>query len=279
MEVPQVKMLWRDAIKPLAVLLLCAGLALLGSCKYPCIINFVPQADFTASPSSGVAPLVVAFDASGSSDMNTTCCKEITSYVWAFGDGETGSGRTPTHDYEVPGIYYPTLTVTDSCGASDSTSAEITVNGAPRIFAGLVLGYGICTSGNAYCDGAEAAGAPDEVDPWTGRFISLGGNGGYIIAIMQERFTNGAGPDLRIYEVGDLQGGVDEGFDVWISADGVDWVEVASNVRNDPGRVYASIDLAPHSGEFVQVKIVDRGSAVGRAPGADIDAIEALHRG
>ncbi len=61
-----------------------------------------PVADFTASPTSGVAPLTVQF---------TNLSKgEITSYHWDFGDGVTSTERDPRHTYQNPGSYTVSLT-------------------------------------------------------------------------------------------------------------------------------------------------------------------------
>lgn len=70
----------------------------------------------------------VRFDASASSDPDGS----IASYAWSFGDGATGSGRTPTHVYQDAGAYTPRLTVTDDRGAAASqTGNPITVNSPP----------------------------------------------------------------------------------------------------------------------------------------------------
>ena len=78
-----------------------------------------PTAAFTASPTSGSAPLSVAFtDASTGS---------IASWLWDFGDGATSTSQNPSHTYSDPGTYTVTLTVSGG-GSSDSTSISITVN-------------------------------------------------------------------------------------------------------------------------------------------------------
>ena len=56
---------------------------------------------FTMTPSSGLLPLAVAFDASASV---TNWDRTIVSYAWDFGDGATGSGRLVNHVYTTAGI-------------------------------------------------------------------------------------------------------------------------------------------------------------------------------
>lgn len=90
--------------------------------------NLRPTAAFSSDVTEGSAPLEVRFDASASSDPDGT----IVSYEWAFGDGNTGTGRTTTHTYADAGSYTPRLTVTDERGASHSQNgAPITVNSPP----------------------------------------------------------------------------------------------------------------------------------------------------
>ena len=72
--------------------------------------NQSPTASFTANPTSGIAPLEVAFDASNSSDSDGS----IISYAWDFKDGNTGSGETINHTFSSIGNYDVELTVTDN---------------------------------------------------------------------------------------------------------------------------------------------------------------------
>ena len=85
--------------------------------------NEPPTAMASATPTSGDAPLDVAFDTAGSSDADGT----ISSFEWSFGDGGSGSGATTTHTYSAPGAYTATVTVTDDGGASATASVPIVV--------------------------------------------------------------------------------------------------------------------------------------------------------
>jgi PKD repeat protein len=89
--------------------------------------NQPPTASFTATPSSGAAPLAMAFNAAASSDPDGT----IVSYAWSFGDGNFGSGPAANHIYNTPGTYNAALTVTDDDGATDTDTKQIVVSAAP----------------------------------------------------------------------------------------------------------------------------------------------------
>jgi hypothetical protein len=91
--------------------------------------NVSPKASFTPTPKSGDAPLTVALDASSSSDSDGT----VVGYTWDFGDGESGSGASVSHRYNIPGTYKCVLTVTDEGGARDATSTWIVVTGQTQI--------------------------------------------------------------------------------------------------------------------------------------------------
>ena len=89
--------------------------------------NKSPGARFTASPTSGEAPLNVSFNASASYDLDGS----ITSYVWTFGDGGSSSGATAAHTYTSAGTYTARLRVTDNDGATDTTTKTILVTPPP----------------------------------------------------------------------------------------------------------------------------------------------------
>ena len=85
--------------------------------------NVVPTASFTATPTSGKAPLQVAFDGSASRDSDGS----IASYQWGFGDNTSGTGATAQHTYTTAGTFTATLTVTDNQGGTGTTTRSITV--------------------------------------------------------------------------------------------------------------------------------------------------------
>jgi len=93
------------------------------------LLNEPPVAAFMRSPSSGVAPLAVFFDASESSDPDGS----VVSYDWSFGDGTTATGVTATHTFASPGTYSVSLQVIDDGGASAKAirAIDVTSSDAP----------------------------------------------------------------------------------------------------------------------------------------------------
>ena len=84
-----------------------------------------PVAAFTASVSSGIAPLSVTFDPASSSDDG-----KITGYAWDFGDGTTKSEPTNvavSRTYITSGTFTVRLTVTDNSGLTSSKSVTVSV--------------------------------------------------------------------------------------------------------------------------------------------------------
>jgi PKD repeat protein len=110
-----------------------------------------PVASFTASPTSGDAPLTVNF--------TDTSTGSPTSWAWDFeNDGTTDStAQNPSHIYNAVGSYVVTLTVNNSVGPPDTSDPQtITVNepqpptnlvGNPGFESGL-SGWGTTGSGN-----------------------------------------------------------------------------------------------------------------------------------
>jgi PKD repeat protein len=82
-----------------------------------------PVAQFTASATSGTAPLALNFIDSSSGS--------ITTYAWSFGDNSTSTAQRPSHTYSAPGVYTVSLTVSGPAGSSTQTRAGYITVGAP----------------------------------------------------------------------------------------------------------------------------------------------------
>ncbi|MDR7304182.1 ThuA domain-containing protein [Haloactinomyces albus] len=92
-----------------------------------------PNAEVSAEPTSGQAPLKVSFSAKGSGDPDPG--SSIT-YAWDFdGDGRTDATEpNPTHTYTGNGEHTATLTVTDETGKTGTATEAIVVgNTAPTL--------------------------------------------------------------------------------------------------------------------------------------------------
>jgi len=91
----------------------------------------------SGGPCSGVIAQNVPFNGGGSFDPDGT----ISSYSWTFGDGGTGTGVSPTHNYTSAGTYTVTLAVTDNLGAQTSatTTTSITTAASEQYLANFNL--------------------------------------------------------------------------------------------------------------------------------------------
>lgn len=76
-----------------------------------------PTADFTATPTAGIAPLITNF-----TDRSTGV---PTQWLWNFGDGTSSIEQNPAHTFSAAGIYSVTLTVTNSKGTAATTQANL----------------------------------------------------------------------------------------------------------------------------------------------------------
>jgi len=73
-------------------------------------------AAFSASPTSGKAPLKVTF--------TDTSTGSPTSWFWNFGDGSKSYLQNPTHKYSKTGVYTVNLTVKNAKGSNTATKTE-----------------------------------------------------------------------------------------------------------------------------------------------------------
>ena len=92
--------------------------------------NVPPVASFTATPSFGAAPLMVSFNASGTTDANGGTL----TYAWDLdGDGQfdDATGVTTSRTYAAVGDVDVGLRVTDTDGASDTTTRTVSAGNSP----------------------------------------------------------------------------------------------------------------------------------------------------
>ena len=92
-----------------------------------------PSADFTASATSGTAPLTVTF--------TDTSTGSPTGWAWDFGNGETSHQQSPSVSYTAAGVYTVQLSVTNAAGTSTTpASTTVTVGQPPSSATGIVRG-------------------------------------------------------------------------------------------------------------------------------------------
>lgn len=84
----------------------------------------LPTASFVFSPSSPGVGQQIAFNGSAST---AVAPRTIVSYDWQFGTDRTGSGMVVMKQYDTPGTYNVTLTVTDDAGNKATASQAVTV--------------------------------------------------------------------------------------------------------------------------------------------------------
>ncbi|MFA5296229.1 MAG: PKD domain-containing protein [Methanoregulaceae archaeon] len=125
-----------------------------------------PVAEFIANPTSGTAPLTVAF-----SDQSTGT---VTSWAWDFGDGGNSTDQNPSHTFAA-GTHTVSLTMTGPGGSATRTRAGyITATGLTADFiADQVTGTASTTVPFNVTFTDESTGYPAGPDTWSWDF----GNG------------------------------------------------------------------------------------------------------
>ena len=95
--------------------------------NYITVSNPAPVADFSATPTTGIAPLTVTF-----TNLTTG---PATSWLWDFGDGNTSTAQDPVHQYLSPGTYTVSLTATGPNGSDMETKVDYITATGPSFYA------------------------------------------------------------------------------------------------------------------------------------------------
>ena len=103
--------------------------------------NNPPVANFSGTPTSGTAPLAVAF-----TDLSTG---GPTSWAWTFGDGGTSTAQNPSHTYTAAGTYTVSLTATNANGSDGETKTGYITVTQPNTDPPVADFSGTPTSGDA----------------------------------------------------------------------------------------------------------------------------------
>ncbi len=91
-----------------------------------CSTNQPPVAAFNFSPSAPDEGAAVQF-----TDQSTAGDTPLASHTWTFGDGTTSADADPLHVFADQGPFTVKLTVTDSAGASVSTTKDVVIQNLP----------------------------------------------------------------------------------------------------------------------------------------------------
>lgn len=128
-----------------------------------------------------------------------------------------------------------------------------------------------------YNDPENGLGEPDFTTYVTKKpkYVSIGCGGQYAVKFKEVGFIDIEGPDLVFFEVGPSL----EPFKVEISTDGVNWLQLGSQVNGgqttvDIGRFVRKTD-PPQIFQYIRLTDL-KASCGGPTPGADIDAIGAI---
>lgn len=88
----------------------------------------LPEADFTVDPAAGDTATEFTFDGAATTHADGS----IESFTWDFGDENSATGEQVTHTFATSGSYTVSLTVTDTAGFTDTSTATVEVaNQAP----------------------------------------------------------------------------------------------------------------------------------------------------
>ncbi len=107
-------------------------------------VSPVPSVNFTSSITCVLDPFMQFTDGSSIADGSQA---QFT-YAWTFGDGGTGTGANPQHQYTLAGPYNVTVTVTSNAGCTNNITKPVFVNGDPP-----KPGFDYTAGSNNFCSG------------------------------------------------------------------------------------------------------------------------------
>jgi Ca2+-binding RTX toxin-like protein len=172
--------------------------ALLSKCAAHVIENS-SLAAFSATPTSGVAPLTVLFK--GQEDPS------ISSSHWDFGDGESSTGTVVSHVYTVVGEHTATHTVKDLTGKTTTSTVKITVRANTQ----AVLPSDCTILGTLGNDTLVGTPGNDVICGFGGNDVIRGGGGNDVVfgGLGADKMFGGPGNDRLVGERGNdaLKGG------------------------------------------------------------------------
>jgi serine protease len=125
--------------------------------------NNPPVAQFTATPTGGIAPETIQFNAAASSDSDGS----IASYIWSFSDGGSASGVTASRRFATAGTHSATLTITDDKGTTATQTVNVTLaaNAPPVAVLGLESAEGLAPF-NVALDGRGSSDSDGTIASW-----------------------------------------------------------------------------------------------------------------
>jgi len=179
------------------------GLGQQDSTSQAVTINCSPTATFTTPDSAGCIPFSTAFTSTSVPGSGA-----ITSYLWDFGDGYTGTGSDPAHTYTEAGCKNITLIVTNSFGCTNHG----TVDNALCTFAQPEANF--ADSGSSTCATPATVNYQNETDsgglaPYSYQWIFQGGTPGTSAAMNPSVTYNSAGSYTTTLITNDANGCAD----------------------------------------------------------------------
>lgn len=121
-----------------------------------------PSASFVLSPTNPALGDRVVFNASAST---AATGRQIVSYAWTFGDGDSGSGVITDHTYRSVATFTVVLTVTDDLGRTGTSSRTVLVGTQARPTASFVFSPSTVDVGQpiVFEGGASTAPPPETI--------------------------------------------------------------------------------------------------------------------